>query len=104
MKTFKEWLKENYQDYEDKYLSGDDDNEEMYAAQEASAARLKELVALFNQSGLGKMSVSQKGENYKDQRDSDHFALHINGEEITEGDLDELIKRVYQICKENGLV
>jgi hypothetical protein len=94
MRTFTEWLKENY----------DDDNADMYAAQEVSAKKLKELIALYNQSGDGKMSISQKGEGYADQRDSDHFSLYIDGEEITEGDLDELISRVYQICKENGIV
>jgi hypothetical protein len=96
MKTFTEWLSDN-DDY-------NDDNESMYAAQEESAKKLKELVALYNQSGYGKMSISQKGENYTDQRDSDQFSLYINGEEITEGDLDELIKRVHQICKENGII
>ena len=94
MRTFTEWLKENY----------DDDNTDMYAAQEVSAKKLKELVALYNQSGDGKMSISQKGENYADQRDSDQFSLYIDGEEITEGDLDELISRVRQICKENGII
>lgn len=104
MKSFKKWLKEHYQDYEKNFFYDDEDNEEMYAAQEASAKRLKELITLYNQSMGNTMSVSQKGENYKDQRDSDHFALYIDGEEITEGDLDELIKRVYAICKENGII
>lgn len=103
-KKFREWLAENYQDRESMFDYDDFDREEMYAAQEASANRLKQLVNLYNQSSGKVMSVSQKGEGYKDQRDSDQFALYIDGEEITEGDLDQLISRVYQICKEQGLI
>jgi hypothetical protein len=96
---------EHYQDRE-AFFGDNDDPEALYTQQKASAKRLAELVALYNQEGsTGKiMQVSQKGEGYKDQRDSDQFALYLDGEEITEGDLEHLISRAFQICKELGII
>lgn len=74
----------------------------MYAQQDRDWAALKELVDEWNQFEDQKMSISHSGTGYENPRDSDHFVLYLGGEEITQGDLPQIIQRVRQIRKEMG--
>ncbi len=79
------------------------DKETTYQQQDVDWEELKREVGKLNQTGHGKFSVSQSGEGYEDQRDSDQFILYNDGEEVTSGSLPELISRMKQIKKEMGV-
>ena len=98
MKTFQQWL-EGWRDWPPEEMG---DTGDMRDQQEKDWAELQSLVNDYNRNTGQNMSVSHAGTEYEDPRDSDFFTLYIGGEEITQGSLPELLKRVKQIRKEEG--
>ena len=101
MKTFKNFLEQrHWRDWPPEEPV--DVEYQQFVQQEEDLEKLKQMVADYNRCGGSKMSIATSGENHENPRDSDHFVLYIDGQEITKGDVSELMQRIRQISREEG--
>ena len=102
MKTFQQFLEARH--WRDWPPEEPDADYQQYVQQEEDLAELNREVERYNRMHAGSgqvMSISTSGDRSV-PRDSDHFILYINREEITSGDIPELMQRIRQITKEEG--
>lgn len=100
MKKFKDFLEaRNWRDWPPEEPA-DDFEFQQFAQQEQDVGKLKQEINRYNRETGQTMSVSISGDG---GRDSDHFVLYIDGQEISRGDLPEIMQRINQIRREEGL-
>jgi len=107
MKNFKQFLVEIDEIlFEQVYDPGKEQSQaSMWAQQDKDWKKLKDLIAQLNEddpAASWDVRISRDVEEYEHPRDSDQFELVNAGEVVTTGSLDELMRRVYQIGKEQG--
>lgn len=86
MRTFHQWLKEN-----SAY------KQQMFQAVQELAKELKDFTGKTYSIAL------TDAEGYDDPAYSSLYTLYINGEEIMDGELDEIYSRLRQIAGEHGI-